>query len=128
MTFYDIDQGVGDEFTQQAYREVMSITQDNIVEWFLNVDGTNIQEQRLAKDDSKKCIFADQNQAGADIFKDGSLIDGTPEDQGRIDSLVDWETDNCKDAVCESEGVAGAGEGSSFYTNYPCTEIRYAVD
>ena len=102
---------------------------DNMKAWYLNVDGTNIQEQRLPET-VKQCEYAAQNQNGEAIFElstDG-LLDGTPENQGYPDAEWDWVKDAVENAVCEDTGVAGAGEGASYYENYPCTELRTNID
>ena len=117
FSFMDFDSAVQSGQTQPS-NEVL--TMQDYTNFYVVV--TEVFAQ-IAGSVGTLCEIKATNQLGNAFVEDGDENDGAEELFG---TDVDWIGDSVKEAVCTEEdgGAAGGGEATSFYDNYPCTELR----
>jgi hypothetical protein len=113
LTFYDVDRGYAESATVAYYENIYMY---DFHEVYVNVVPGDLKAAPGAP--GVQCKYRDFNQLGNPLFVPGTVIDGAPADKG---TNVDWNGDAVEEATCPAE--VGGGDASSFYENYPCTEL-----
>ena len=109
MTFYDFDRGPS---------EVEGLTLSAQTAWYLNI-GADVL---YANDAGTLCEVREFPVYEGVTYTDFPIYAAPDElDDGAPDG-TDWQTTTAKYGMCAKFGN-GAGEGDTFYANYPCTEI-----
>jgi len=121
MTYYDFDIGVGYTDETEAKRERLIMSQQN--EFYVNID--DVADYRDHPNElGTLCIVRE-----FPLFNNESLtqypIYAAPDDV--IDNApdgTDWQTTSKFGSCYTKSDESGGGNGDTFYTNYPCTEIE----
>lgn len=120
LTYYDFDIGTGYTEETEAKRERLIMSQHS--EWYVNVDGEDLRDNPNTA--GNLCIPRE-----FPLFNGVSLtqypIYAAPDDY--IDNApagTDWQLTSKFGSCYRYSDETGGGDGTVFYTNYPCTEIE----
>ena len=116
FTFFDFDSGAAPSDATEMHSERITISDQTA--WFVN----HGEGELVANDAGTMCqvreyaVYEGVMYTNLPMYAapDDSPLDGAPDG-------TDWQS-TAKYGTCPDYGN-GAGEGDTFYTNYPCTEI-----